>query len=130
MRTVSPGVAFEILRDNPNLLILDLRTENEYTGPLGHLAGAVNIPLDELDALLEQIEGTPRDALLVYCRADDECGEQGIAILASHGFNFPFLLAGGVEAWRAAGYGTVGGEGTSGGDYDRLKMPETKKEKG
>ena len=107
VRKVTPGVAFEILRDNRDILVIDLRTEAEHEGPLGHIAGSINVPLAELPALLDKLEGAGNRALLLYCRAGDDCGERGVAVLHEHGFDYPFLLDGGLEAWVDAGFGTV-----------------------
>jgi rhodanese-related sulfurtransferase len=45
-------------------VVLDVRTEKEFS--LGHLEGAVNIPVDELRARLGELPATGR--LLVHCK--------------------------------------------------------------
>ena len=63
-RKVSPPVAFEILRDSPDVLILDLRTRQEYLGDTGHIYRARNIPLERL--------GSPADiaAIVAFLASD------------------------------------------------------------
>ncbi|RPH55091.1 hypothetical protein EHM82_05955, partial [bacterium] len=36
-RRLSPPVAYEMMRDNPDMLILDLRAPREFNGNTGHL---------------------------------------------------------------------------------------------
>jgi rhodanese-related sulfurtransferase len=103
---VSPAVAYEIQRDSPGILILDLRAPEEYQGDTGHVPRARNIPLDELPYRLIDISGFREETLLVYCR-DTPCGEQGMRVLVASGFDDAILIEGGMDAWIRAGYRTV-----------------------
>jgi rhodanese-related sulfurtransferase len=104
--TVKPGVAFSMLRDAPYLPILDLRPAAEFHGPLGHMAGARSIPLDELEAHRAELDAYREVTVLVYCRAT-ECGRDAYQRLSEFGLDDPVFIDGGLEAWSAAGYGTV-----------------------
>lgn len=104
---VKPPVAFEMLRDNPKILIVDLRGREEFYGPLGHLAGAKDIPLEDLPFRLVELSSYRDETFLVYCRRDDDCGEQGMAVLVTSGYGDAVLMAGGVEAWVTDRFGTV-----------------------
>ena len=44
----------ELSRPQPPL-VLDVRNPDEFVGDLGHIEGAVPIPLPELDAKLDQL---------------------------------------------------------------------------
>ena len=106
-RRVKAPIAFEMLRDNPEeLLVVDLREPEEYRGPLGHLHRARNVPLSQLPWRLAELSGYRRQTFLVYCRNDD-CGPQGMQILVTNGFDNAVLLDGGIEAWLRLGFGTV-----------------------
>jgi rhodanese-related sulfurtransferase len=106
-RRVRPGVAFEMMRDNrDSLLVLDLRTAREFQGPLGHVNGAKNIPLAELPFRLAELASYRDTTFIVYCRADD-CGPEGMAVLVSSGYEDAVLMDGGIEAWVQDGFGTV-----------------------
>jgi len=109
-RRVTPPVAFEILRDSPEVPILDVRTEGEFHGPLGHLRGARNLPLGDLPMRYLEILDLRRETFLVYCHAD-ECDPQVMTFLDSYGFVDAMLIDGGIEAWIQDGYGTVGAGG-------------------
>lgn len=107
-RIVEPAVAFSLLRDNPTLIIIDLRSAKDYAGPDGHLNGAINLPLDHLVERLPDLERVQRRTFLVYCDVD-ACGRQGMMILHDHGFNFAVLMAGGIHEWTSKGFGVVYG---------------------
>jgi rhodanese-related sulfurtransferase len=105
---VKPGVAFSMLRDAPYLPILDLRPAEEFHGPLGHMARARSLPLDALDARRAELSGYQGITVVVYCRAT-ECGREAYQRLSAFGIDDPVFIDGGLEAWIAAGYGTVHG---------------------
>jgi len=50
-------------------LILDVRTPQEYTGPLGHLKGAKLLPVDQLGSRLGELEKYRDTKILVVCRS-------------------------------------------------------------
>lgn len=106
-RKVTPPVAFEILRDSPDVLILDLRSRQEFLGDTGHIYRSRNIPLDRLPERMLEIAPFRDDTFLVYCRAGDTCGEEGMAILISSGFDNAILIDGGIDGWIRHGFRTV-----------------------
>lgn len=106
---VRPPVAFEMLSDAPYMPVLDVRREDEFLGPLGHLRRAKNVPLTELEQRFPEIEYLKDLTFLVYCRGWDGCGEEAMKVLLGAGYQDAVLLEGGVEAWLRDGFGTVGG---------------------
>jgi rhodanese-related sulfurtransferase len=105
---VRPPVAFEMLRDNPRMPALDLRTPGEFAGPIGHVRRSINVPLEELPFRLKELSGLKERTFLVYCRHDD-CGLRGLKILLEAGFDEAVLMDGGIDRWVMAGFGTVTG---------------------
>lgn len=103
---VKPGVAFSMLRDAPYLPILDLRPAAEFHGPLGHMAGARSLPLENLEAHRTELRAYQGVTVLAYCGAG-ECGRAAFERLSSFGLEDPVFIEGGLEAWLAAGYGSV-----------------------
>lgn len=106
-RKITPPVAFEVLRDNPDILILDLRTRREFLGDTGHIYRSRNIPLERLPDRMLEIAPFRDDTFLVYCREGDTCGEEGMAILVSSGFENAILIDGGIDGWIRYGFRTV-----------------------
>ncbi len=79
--------------------ILDVRPEDEFA--LGHVPGALNIPLRELEARLGEMD--PRQEIVAYCRGP-YCvlSYEAVAQLRARGFNAR-RLEDGLPEWRAAG---------------------------
>ncbi len=103
---VTAPIAFQILRDTPDTLVLDLRTPQEFQGDIGHLARARNIPLDRLPFRLLEISSYRSETLVVYCRRDG-CGDAGMKVLRASGFSDGILIDGGIDAWIEEGFKTV-----------------------
>jgi sulfur dioxygenase len=86
--------------------ILDVREAEEFTGPLGHIEGAVLIPLGELAKRLDELR---RDRpIIAVCRAGSRSA-QATAILQQAGFGKIANLNGGMLRWRAEGHPVEGG---------------------
>lgn len=121
---VTAPVAFEMMHDFPQLPVLDLRPVEEFHGPTGHIQGAFNAPREFLPRMLDRIAYLKESTFLVYCRRD-ECGPEVLDYLREQGFENAMLIHGGIEAWRAAGFGTVGA-----GDADHDHAPKDGEEEG
>jgi rhodanese-related sulfurtransferase len=104
-RIVLPGVAYEVIRDTPGILILDLRSPQEFYGAIGHLRNAVNIPLARLPYRLIEISSFRGETFIVYCDTQP-CAEAGMAVLLSSGFDNGILIDGGIDAWVRLGFKT------------------------
>ncbi|OYV75746.1 MAG: ArsR family transcriptional regulator [Chromatiales bacterium 21-64-14] len=79
--------------------VLDVRPPEEYAA--GHLAGARNVPLEELERLLASLD--PDQEIVAYCRGP-HCvlAYEAVARLRAHGLRARRLQDGFPE-WRAAG---------------------------
>ena len=81
-------------------LVVDVRGPDEFDGPLGHIEGAMNIPLPELAARQDEIAaGRP---VVCVCLTDKR-SSAAAAQLAAHGVGDIAVLRGGMKAWREAG---------------------------
>lgn len=105
-KKLSPPIAYEMMRDNPELLVIDLRPPQEFNGETGHLRRAYNIPLERLPFRLLEIGAFRDDTILIYCK-NDGCGEKGAGILFSSGFENVVLMEGGIDKWIQDGFKTV-----------------------
>jgi ArsR family transcriptional regulator len=79
--------------------VLDVRPEDEFA--LGHLPGAINVPLGELDRRLADLD--PEQEIVAYCRGP-YCvlSYEAVATLRARGFKVRRLQDGFPE-WKAAG---------------------------
>jgi sulfur dioxygenase len=90
----------------PDVQILDVREPDEFTGPLGHIRGAILIPLGELAGRVGELS---RDRPIVaVCRAGSRSA-QAISILQQNGFSNIANLTGGMLRWRAEAHPVEGG---------------------
>ncbi|WNL45618.1 rhodanese-like domain-containing protein [Dyella sp. BiH032] len=78
-------------------LLLDVRRADEYRD--GHIAGALNIPVEHLAERYTAL-GVPREReIVVYC-ASGRRAARAQALLAAQGYSHVRLLDGSVDAWR------------------------------
>jgi rhodanese-related sulfurtransferase len=81
-------------------LVVDVRGSDEFDGPLGHIDGALNIPLPDLDAHQAEITAAGRPVVCV-CLTDKRSAAAA-AQLAAAGIGGVVVLRGGMKAWREA----------------------------
>ena len=79
-------------------VVLDVRGADELGGPLGHIEGARNIPLPELDAHRSEVAAAGRPVVCV-CLTDKRSATAA-AQLAEAGVADVAVLRGGMKAWR------------------------------
>lgn len=85
-------------KSDPNIIFVDVRTEEEYNGPLSHVKDAILIPLNSIDKNISKLEKYKDKKLIVYCRSGKR-SQSGTQILRQHGFNATNML-GGINAWN------------------------------
>ncbi|MGB7543703.1 MAG: VTT domain-containing protein [Burkholderiales bacterium] len=83
-------------------LVLDVRGAADFAGELGHIAGARNIPLEELDRRVQELEDYRERPLVLVCRTDRR-SVKAAKLLARQGFADVHVVRGGMTAWNQAG---------------------------
>ena len=102
-----PDVAAEDLAaalgsDEPPVVI-DVREPEEFVGELGHIEGALLVPMDALRRRLPKLAGyVDRDIVLV-CRAGARSAS-ACALMQKAGFSCVKNLSSGMLAWTTAGF--------------------------
>lgn len=81
--------------------VIDVRTREEFA--LGHVPGAVNIPIDELEGRVSELE-TWRDQDLYLICAVGGRSAAATSLLTKQGFTRPINVTGGTNSWQSAGY--------------------------
>jgi len=80
--------------------LVDVREPYEFTGELGHIAGAALVPLA---TVLDQAAAWNKDEpVLLICKSGGRSGNAAQA-LTRMGFSKAMNLVGGMLAWNAAG---------------------------
>ena len=93
--------------ENPaSAQVLDVREPNEFTGSLGHIAGASLIPLGSLNQRFSEIDKSK--PVVVVCRSGARSAQASV-MLKNAGFPRVANLAGGMLRWRAQHLPVEGG---------------------
>jgi rhodanese-related sulfurtransferase len=92
----------------PRLHVVDVREREEYDGPLGHIQGAVSVPLSELAQRASEL---PRDRPIVTVCRSGARSAQAAVLLQKAGFADVANLAGGMIRWRGEGHPVTGATG-------------------
>lgn len=88
------------------LLLLDVRSAADFAGEKGHIAGALNIPLEELTARQSELESRREQPVLLVCTTDRR-SSRAAAQLAAAGFAKVQVVQGGMNAWHDRGWPVV-----------------------
>jgi rhodanese-related sulfurtransferase len=103
---ISPSALKGRLRENKELALLDMREEGVFAK--GHLLLACSLPLSRLELRLRDLvprRGTP----IVLCDRSGELVGRTAEKLRGFGYTDISALAGGVDAWAAAGFEVFSG---------------------
>lgn len=111
LHKVRPEIAFQMMHDFRDLPVIDLRTREEFGGAGGHISGAVNVPLSELEARRSELAWLSDRTFLIYCRrpanGDGDCAREALDWFLANEFQRVILMDGGIEDWIRGGFGTV-----------------------
>jgi rhodanese-related sulfurtransferase len=88
--------------------ILDVRSSGEFAAV--HVPGSVNVPLEVLHQHHREVSDAVQQPLVLMC-AQGVRSEEAARVLAGDAVNDIRVLAGGVNAWAAAGGDVVRGRG-------------------
>lgn len=97
---LSPMELDALLRERPDIRLLDVRTPGEYETV--HILGAYNVPLDTLGEHAEEIRAHVDEPVVLVCQSGARARRAEQA-LNSAGMPNLHVLDGGVNGWVAAG---------------------------
>lgn len=81
--------------NNRDVIILDVRTEDEYNS--GHIENSVLIPVDDLEDKAEELLVNKEQKILVYCRSGNR-SKKAADLLVEMGYTNVYDL-GGIKDW-------------------------------
>jgi uncharacterized membrane protein YdjX (TVP38/TMEM64 family)/rhodanese-related sulfurtransferase len=90
------------LDQNEELLLLDVRTHEEYNGEMGHIAHSQNISVENLHNQSEFLQSNRERPIAIICRTERR-SLQAAEILAREGFTHVAIVRGGMVKWNHAG---------------------------
>lgn len=106
VKGISPKQAYEIIQNDTNVVLLDVRTPSEYASTTGHLwyrengqnKDALLIPIQELQPRLPELEPYKGKTIIAYCRSGNR-SRVATEFLTKRGFTVLNLL-GGIIEWH------------------------------
>jgi rhodanese-related sulfurtransferase len=98
-RPVLDPVQVDELLLGSGILVVDLRDPEAYRR--GHIRGSLLVPLPDLPTRFAAPDPTARRALVLVDETD-ELSHRAFDQLSARGFQWMYVLKGGMRAWRAA----------------------------
>jgi rhodanese-related sulfurtransferase len=99
---VSPKEA-SVLTAEKKAVIIDVREDDEWNAE--HIAGAVHIPLNQLDARLSELQSYKDTTVITQCRSGKR-SLKALELLKAAGFTKVSSMDGGIVAWSKDGLAT------------------------
>jgi rhodanese-related sulfurtransferase len=101
---IEPGELRRAIESQGSVTVVDVRGLCEFfSGPLGRLPEAVNVPLRELPSSLDEIRRLARAAIVVVSGTQVRSA-RAAAQLSAAGCERVSVLRGGMQGWRRLGY--------------------------
>lgn len=91
------------LDNNEDLLVLDVRTVEDFVGEQHHIVSATNIPLETLAQRLDELVDYQERPIVAVCRTDRRSAK-AIQLLAQKGFSDVHVIKGGMTNWNQKDY--------------------------
>lgn len=104
--TVSPQVAYTMLQDSREVVVVDVRPHAVFAMPPGHVAGAISAPLDSIERRLPELLPYVKDTVLVYGSTPEE-SERAAGLFVAAGFRSVSVIEGGLDRWIELRFPTV-----------------------
>jgi rhodanese-related sulfurtransferase len=96
IKNVTAEEANKLIKENKDLVILDVRTKDEYKS--GHIPGAVSIPVDQLPSRISELEKYIDKPVLVYCASGGR-SPRAVSTLLHSKFTNIYHLSRGISTW-------------------------------
>ncbi|WP_305364063.1 rhodanese-like domain-containing protein [Daejeonella sp.] len=102
-KTIEPSEICNYISRNPKVILLDVRTKDEFEGRaeprLGRLKNAINLPIQELEAKIALLAAYKEKEIIVYCSRSHR-SPRASYILMQNGFKKVTNMAGGMSVMR------------------------------
>jgi phage shock protein E len=98
---VSPQIVKEAIESHKKVIIVDVRTPEEYKA--GHLKNSILLTLDTIDTKAAKILPNKNQLLYVYCRTGVR-SKQAVSELKKFGYDNAHSMDGGITGWIDEGF--------------------------
>lgn len=103
---IDAASARSLIATDPDVLAVDVRTPAEFES--AHIAGAINLPLDQVDAHLRRIVADAGGTMLLVCQSGGRA-TRAQNTLSEAGLSDIVVLTGGMNSWIGSGAPVVRG---------------------
>ena len=99
-RMITPLETEALLKQQPDVVVLDIRTPGEFNA--GHIAGAVNIDYyaDDYEARIAALD--PTKTYIMHCKSGGR-SDRSLPIMRANNIANVHHLEAGFDGWKAAG---------------------------
>lgn len=101
--TITPQEVKTKLDSTKELIIIDVRSEMEFRGELGHIPGTVLHPLPEIDNWVLEFSDRKNQEIILVCRSGNRSA-RAARYLIEHGFTNVKNMTGGTLQWNLNKY--------------------------
>ena len=102
-KTIEPSMLCQYVADHPNVVLLDVRTKQEFEGKAdpnyGTLKNAINVPVQELEKNISMLAPYKEKEIIVYC-SHSHRSPQACYILTQNGFSNVTNMNGGMSVMK------------------------------
>ena len=109
----------ELVGETKETLVIDVRDADAYEK--GHLANAVNIPFDEFEGKISDLEGYKDQTIVLICNTGNKSGKAA-QMLVDKGFTKVYNAEDGMEEYD---YETVTYTNVTGSEFEQLAAKDT-----
>jgi rhodanese-related sulfurtransferase len=95
---ITASEAFNLMKNDPSIILLDVRTTAEFKSTTGHLKNAILIPVQELENRIDELKKYQKIEIIVYCRTGHR-STNATEILLKHEYNAK-NMTGGITQWN------------------------------
>ena len=104
VRHLTPVEAMALI-ETGRALILDVREKDAFDKE--YLAGAISVPIGELDNRIDEFESYKAEDVVIYCNDGSTRGPRATDKMNKAGYANAKNIDGGIEGWRTAKLVTV-----------------------
>ena len=102
VKSMTAEEAAQLLSGDTAVVLLDVRTLEEWSSSTGHLRNAILIPLQDLHSQINKLNTFRERLIIVYCRSGNR-SDRAARLLSDSGFNV-VNLSGGIREWNSKKY--------------------------
>jgi rhodanese-related sulfurtransferase len=102
-KTIEPSEICAFIKSHPNVVLLDVRTKEEFEGKaepnFGTLKNAINLPIQAFASILKSIDSLKTKEIIVFC-SHSHRSPRASYLLTQNGFTNVTNLAGGMSVLK------------------------------